>query len=281
MPEFQAAGEVASEQALREEIVRLNKIITALINRAERSASNQRSDFGVFQTTLMLEGRVRDRTEALEQALRENEKINRALQNAKTQMDIEMEERKRALVALEHEKEEQRILIKRLEEAHNQLLQSEKMASIGQLAAGVAHEINNPIGFVSSNLGTLKSYIESLLQLISVYETGEHMIAGDPALLEQITSLREQADIGFVRDDATALINESIEGTERVRRIVHDLRDFSRVESPDCSGLISTPGWKPRSVWCGTKSSSRPTSFVSCEKYPSLNACRSRSTRCS
>ena len=233
MPEFQAAGEVASEQALREEIVRLNKIITALINRAERSASNQRSDFGVFQTTLMLEGRVRDRTEALEQALRENEKINRALQNAKTQMDIEMEERKRALVALEHEKEEQRILIKRLEEAHNQLLQSEKMASIGQLAAGVAHEINNPIGFVSSNLGTLKSYIESLLQLISFYETGEHMIAGDPALLEQITSLREQADIGFVRDDATALINESIEGTERVRRIVQDLRDFSRVESPD------------------------------------------------
>lgn len=233
MPEPQASPEPSAEQALHDEIVRLNKIITALMNRAERSASNQRSDFGVFQTTLMLEGQVRDRTEALEQSLRENEKINRALQNAKTQMDIEMEERKRALVALEHEKEEQRILIGKLEDAHNQLLQSEKMASIGQLAAGVAHEINNPIGFVSSNLGTLKSYIESLLQLVSVYETGEHLIAGDPALLEQINRLREQADIGFVREDATALINESIEGTERVRRIVQDLRDFSRVESPD------------------------------------------------
>jgi two-component system NtrC family sensor kinase len=233
MPEVQAAGEVPSDQVLRDEIVRLNKIITALMNRAERSASNQRSDFGVFQTTLMLEGQVRDRTEALEQSLRENEKINRALQNAKTQMDIEMEERRRALVALEHEKEEQRILIKKLEDAHNQLLQSEKMASIGQLAAGVAHEINNPIGFVGSNLRTLKSYIESLLQLLSVYETGEHLIAGDPVLLEQITSLRAQADIGYLREDATALINESIEGTERVRRIVQDLRDFSRVESPD------------------------------------------------
>ena len=206
------------------------------MNRAERSASNQRSDFGMFQTTLMLESQVRERTEALEESLHENEKINRALHNAKAQMEIEMEERKRALVALEHEQKEQRILIKKLEDAHHQLLQSEKMASIGQLAAGVAHEINNPIGFVGSNLRTLKDYIAALLELVSVYEQGDSLMADDTALAQRIRELRRAVDIDFLREDAPALINESIEGTERVQRIVQDLRDFSRLENPDWQG---------------------------------------------
>ena len=72
-------------------------------------------------------------------------------------------ERKRAEEALRREQEEQKALIQKLETAHNQLLQSEKMASIGQLAAGVAHEINNPIGYVNSNLGSLAQYVEKLI----------------------------------------------------------------------------------------------------------------------
>ena len=236
MSESGADRPASDEQAFRDEIARLNKIVTALMNRAERSASNQRSDFGMFQTTLMLESQVRERTEALEESLHENEKINRALHNAKAQMEIEMEERKRTLVALEHEQKEQRILIKKLEDAHHQLLQSEKMASIGQLAAGVAHEINNPIGFVGSNLRTLKDYIAALLELVSVYAQGERLMADDTALAQRIRELRRAVDIDFLREDAPALINESIEGTERVQRIVQDLRDFSRLENPDWQG---------------------------------------------
>ncbi len=236
MSESGADRPASDEQAFRDEIARLNKIVTALMNRAERSASNQRSDFGMFQTTLMLESQVRERTEALEESLHENEKINRALHNAKAQMEIEMEERKRTLVALEHEQKEQRILIKKLEDAHHQLLQSEKMASIGQLAAGVAHEINNPIGFVGSNLRTLKDYIAALLELVSVYEQGDSLMADDTALAQRIRELRRAVDIDFLREDAPALINESIEGTERVQRIVQDLRDFSRLENPDWQG---------------------------------------------
>lgn len=219
------------EQALRNEIVRLNKMVNALMNRAERSTSAQRSDFGMFQTAVMLEDQVRNRTAELEAAVRENEKINRALLYAKAQMALEIDERKSAHAALEIEKEEQRILIKKLEEAHNQLLQSEKLASIGQLAAGVAHEINNPIGFVNSNLGTLKTYIGNLLQIISIYESGQHLLDADPTLRDRVNEACKNADLDFLRGDIGTLISESIDGTARVRRIVQDLRDFSRVDS--------------------------------------------------
>ena len=222
-----------SEEPLRAEIARLNKMVTALMNRAERSTSAQRSDFGMFQIAVMLEDQVRNRTEELEAALRENEKINRALQHAKVQMEVEIEERKAALVALEHEREEQRILIGKLEEAHHQLVQSEKLASIGQLAAGVAHEINNPIGFVTSNLSTLKTYVVNLLQLIDTYRGGEHLLAADPDLSARVEEMRREADLDYLRDDIVVLISESIEGTTRVRRIVQDLRDFSRVDSTE------------------------------------------------
>ncbi len=220
-----------SEQAMRNEIIRLHKMVNALMNRAERSTSAQRSDFGMFQTAVMLEDQVRNRTEALEAAVRENEKINRALHHAKAQMEIEIEERKSAHAALEHEKEEQRMLIKKLEEAHNQLLQSEKLASIGQLAAGVAHEINNPIGFVNSNLGTLKTYVGDLLKIIDIYRSGEHLLAANPALQDSIRNVCKKVDLDFLREDIESLIAESIDGTDRVRRIVQDLRDFSRVDS--------------------------------------------------
>lgn len=120
--EDSAADQSSVEQSLRSEIARLNKIVKALVNRAEKSTSVHGSDFGMFQTAVMLEAQIRNRTAALEEALRENEKINRALQTTKAQMEVEMEERKRALVALELEKEEQRKLIGKLEEAHSQLL---------------------------------------------------------------------------------------------------------------------------------------------------------------
>ncbi|HJV26371.1 MAG TPA: histidine kinase [Aromatoleum sp.] len=227
------AGQGAEEARLQAEIVRLNKIVTALMNRAERSTSMQGSAFSLFQTAVTLEEQVRVRTRELEMAVRENEKINRALHSAREEMQREIEERRRAQEALEVEKEEQRILIGKLEEAHNQLLQSEKLASIGQLAAGVAHEINNPIGFVNSNLSTLAKYVESLLSLIGVYEESEPLLAEGADARSRIIAAKEAADLDFMRDDVRQLIAESIDGASRVRRIVQDLRDFSRVDSSE------------------------------------------------
>jgi signal transduction histidine kinase len=122
-------------------------------------------------------------------------------------------------------------LYRKLESANAQLLQSEKLASIGQLAAGVAHEINNPVGFVLSNVGSLERYLKDLLTLLDAYEQAEPAL--DAATREGLQTLRQALDIGFLREDAAALLGETLQGIHRVRKIVKDLMDFSRAGSDD------------------------------------------------
>ena len=142
----------------------------------------------------------------------------------------ELEARRVTETALLAEKAEQTALIRKLEEAHNQLLQSEKLASIGQLAAGVAHEINNPIGFVNSNLGTLAEYVESLLTVLTAYETEcPHCVNQETQ--QRIDAVRAAVEIDYLRKDIGLLLAESREGLARVKRIVQDLKDFSRVDA--------------------------------------------------
>jgi len=112
----------------------------------------------------------------------------------------------------------------RLADAQHQLLQSEKMASIGQLAAGVAHEINNPIGYVSSNLQTLSGYSCELLGLVDRFFTRTDFAAEIGA---------SGVDVEFLREDMSALIYESHQGLDRVKQIVQDLKDFSRVDQTE------------------------------------------------
>jgi signal transduction histidine kinase len=117
----------------------------------------------------------------------------------------------------------------RLASAQEQLLQSEKMASIGQLAAGVAHEINNPIGYVHSNLGTLQEYVGALLALLDGYNGA--LQSDDPAASRPLMrKLRERLDVDFIVGDLPKLLEESREGIERVTKIVQDLKEFSHVE---------------------------------------------------
>ena len=168
---------------------------------------------------------IRDRQQSDElQLIRRVAELTRQLQ-------AELAAKELAAAALEKEKEEQHILIRRLEEAHNQLLQSEKMASLGQLAAGVAHEINNPIGFVTSNLGTLRNYADRLIKLLGAYDEAAGRLAEDSPVRRAIAMARKAADADFLKTDMLDLISESYEGVTRVRRIVQDLKTFSHVDS--------------------------------------------------
>lgn len=131
--------------------------------------------------------------------------------------------------ALKSTDEAQKELIARLQQAQAQLLQSEKMASIGQLAAGVAHEINNPVGFVNSNMHSLRKYVDTLLAVI---DEMDRALATAP-LAEQtrarIDGVKEQADLAFVKDDIQELLGESMDGLKRVKDIVQSLKEFSHV----------------------------------------------------
>lgn len=121
-----------------------------------------------------------------------------------------------------------------LKRTQARVLQQEKMASIGVLAAGVAHEINNPIGFVSSNLGMLQKYLDRLVQYIDFLQ--KHLEARqDENTREESVQLWRQLKLDFVLADSRDLISESLEGAARVCKIVQDLKGFSRVDRPERS----------------------------------------------
>jgi signal transduction histidine kinase len=195
-----------------------------------------------------------DHVQARDRALHEHgEKLEQqvasrtaSLLEANQRLDAELKERKRQEAELQANLAQVRQLNQQLAEAQSQLLQAEKMASIGQLAAGVAHEINNPIGYVSSNLSTLRDYIGELLTVIDAYAAIDPLLKERPVIGEHIERIKAKADLPFLRNDIQALIGESSEGIKRVKKIVLDLKDFSRVDDLDWSlaniehGLDST-----------------------------------------
>jgi two-component system NtrC family sensor kinase len=112
-------------------------------------------------------------------------------------------------------------------ELHAQLLQQEKLASIGQLAAGVAHEINNPMGFIASNLGTLQKYLDRLVSYCGVMtETVEQCTTPEQRIT--LEENRKKLKIDHILADAQHLVAESLEGADRVKYIVNDLKSFAR-----------------------------------------------------
>lgn len=128
---------------------------------------------------------------------------------------------------------ERRHQISLLQDAQAQLLQSEKMASIGQLAAGVAHEINNPVAFVSSNMNMLGDYSTSLFDLIERHRT---ILAGEQISAqgrEKMAAAEAEVELDYIKQDLFELVKESRDGLNRVRDIVQALKDFSHVDSAD------------------------------------------------
>jgi two-component system, NtrC family, sensor kinase len=133
-------------------------------------------------------------------------------------------DRKKAELELKLQVERTTEALQKLQQAQLQLIQSEKMSSLGQLVAGIAHEINNPVNFIAGNLSHVNNYVQNLLKLISLYE--ENTVYEQ----EEITNFREEIDLDFLKVDVIKILSSLQIGTTRITEIVRSLRNFSRLD---------------------------------------------------
>ena len=162
------------------------------------------------------------RREGFEQELKE---LNLTLEQKVESRTALLRQQNKKLEQINHE----------LQSTQQQLVQSEKMASVGQLAAGVAHEINNPIGFVSSNLGSLQDYTETYREIAQTVK--DYLNCKDKekrkTLALSLFQLIRQQDIDYLNEDSADLIKESINGLNRVADIVKSLKQFAHVDTDE------------------------------------------------
>ncbi|MBW4495617.1 MAG: PAS domain S-box protein [Oscillatoria princeps RMCB-10] len=139
---------------------------------------------------------------------------------------IDVTEQKQA-EELRQAKETAEAALRRLQQTQAQLIQSEKMASLGQLVAGVAHEINNPVSFIYGNLIPAREYASDLMHLLELYQT--HCLTPHPEIAQAASTV----DLAFLKDDFPRLLDSMRAGAERIRNIVVSLRNFSRLDESD------------------------------------------------
>ena len=190
-------------------------------------------------------GKLGDKTLEVMQKNQELETEHEALRLLNEQLEARIKQRTEAVERINEQllanNAELLKLNERLESAQTQLLQSEKLASIGQLAAGVAHEINNPIGFVNSNLGTLVKYVAGLFEVIGAYESVE----ADTGMFARVADTRKKVDLPYLKEDIPSLLKESQDGLARVSDIVQSLKEFSHGDDA---------GWQQADLEAGMES---------------------------
>jgi signal transduction histidine kinase len=181
-------------------------------------------DFGIIADTLKM---AAYRAEKIREKIRDEE----SLRQQKEDLEALVSERSAALLQTNQKLQE---TIKKLQQSQAQMVQQEKLASIGNLAAGIAHELNTPVGFVSSNFKSMKDYILKFKHLIEEYRRFYDRLVGidgvPVAELGALSALEEALQLDFILEDLDELFTESEDGFERITSIVTKLREFSRVD---------------------------------------------------
>ena len=144
-----------------------------------------------------------------------------------TTADVRIQRKYKALLG--HERRAKEILEEEVKRTQAQLIHQEKMSSLGRLVAGIAHELNNPINFVYGNVDFLGRYMEDLLALVALYESGA--VALPAVLRDRIAEHKEQMEFDFLIEDSRKLIRSIRSGAERTASIVRDLKVFSRTST--------------------------------------------------
>jgi two-component system, NtrC family, sensor kinase len=203
-------------------------------SRLERAESELRT------ANELLETRVEDRTRDLEEARRELEVKNQELQQSADELACTAATVQRAHQQLQIAHED-------LKRAETHLIQSEKLSSLGQLVAGVAHEVNNPLAYVSNNIAILERDVVQLRELICLYQHAEDSLEQDRAeRLASIRLLAEQIDLDYVLEHLPSMVGRSREGLRRIQQIIGNLRDFARLDEAEIKevdlnlGIMST-----------------------------------------
>ncbi|OCR00745.1 hypothetical protein BCD67_11790 [Oscillatoriales cyanobacterium USR001] len=183
-------------------------------------SDRKRAEIALQRANEELEIRVEERTADLRQALEQ-------LQTEIVERQ-EAEEELRESEAREREKSQQleKTLVQ-LRSTQTQLIQTEKMSSLGQLVAGIAHEINNPVNFIHGNIKYVDDYVQNLLGLVELYQQEYPQPSGE------ISNRIEEIELDFLIEDLAKILSSMKVGTERIRSIVLSLRNFSRLDESD------------------------------------------------
>lgn len=193
------------------------KLEAANLALANEIIQRQQAEEALSQFTSELEIRVKERTKklrsvnaSLRQEIRKRCKIEKELRQSETQLKLQTAQLEKAL--------------QKLQQAQAQLVQNEKMSALGQLVAGIGHEINNPVNFIHGNINYLKKYAQDLLNLLQLYQK----CYPDPA--SEIQFEIEDIDLGFVKEDLPKLLSSMEMGTQRIRSIIISMQNFSRLD---------------------------------------------------